>query len=324
MKSINYILLFSIFLSAQVFGQSVSYKLEKDSPLPFLKVHVDLLVCDLWSTNFVNTGSGIRADLFLNKRFSLYGGIKRAIFLDGIEADSDVFLPSKGLKTFGYTEINGYFHFKSKSEKKSIPIEISRSSNGDGRTSTVKYVTVQATSHRFLSLKGGLHNFSTSVPLRGFNIVSGDLVKHATLFSSLSDTNTINNAATNQRSTFGSIGISRKVVQNIVANSSKYGKLRSKIVSEIYFDIFLGMSTKFDDVVQDGRTYSPAFEAVKKGGWRIGWRKSWGLASMNMEFGSRPGIKGKGEDQLLSARTYMLIGVGFSLGTSFGKTGLKS
>lgn len=324
MKPTLYLLVLSLLFSVQLFGQSFNYSLVKDSPLPVLKVHVDVMSADLWSTNFANMGAGLRADFVFNRRFSVYGSYKRSVFLDAIEAEGAKFFPENGLVPHGYTELNGYFHFRSKSEKGSVKIALSTTFGSGKNKGSTKYAIVNATTHKFLSLKGGLHNFKTSMPLGGFNLQSGDLIKQSTFWSTLSDTSTIGVAATNQYSTFGAVGISRKKVHNVSASTTKYGTIRANNLSEIYFDIFLGMSTKFDDVVIEDRTFSPVFENIKKGGWRMGWRKSMNYISMNMEFGVRPGPKQKGEDMTLPTRGYMLMSFGFVLGSTFGKTGIKS
>lgn len=319
-----YSILFCFLITASAATAQSGITLAKDNPIPALKVHIDPLVFDLWSTNIANTAFGVRADYFLNDQFSFYGGYKRSVWLDGIDADATDFIPTKGIKTHDYLEVNGYWHFRNKSGKESVPMVLSQSSSrlsGNRVKTTTKYLPVTGTVRKYSSIKVGLHKFTTSLPLVGYSVESNDLVRDVSQFATLSDTSNIGAAATNQYAVFLGTGLSSKKLINLVANSSTYGTLRNRLVKEIYFDLYWGISQRFDQVQGNGRNWKPAFPTVKGGGWRFGWRKSWNIASAYMEIGARPGAK-DGVEISPGSRFYTMMGVGFAIGSTMGKAGI--
>jgi hypothetical protein len=284
----------SILLTSLIgISQDVSYKKVFDDPdkVAPLKITLDPLFYDMIGANFVNVGFGARANYSLKKIATIDLSHRIGI----VDANSE-----PGAFVHSYTEVIGTYHLKDKTSNANLPVTLSSSSNGS--TTTTKYINVPAKKRKIIGVRAGFYKSHLNLEL-GYE-------KYKTPFFGVNDAGATFTIPTDYE--FGNLskpsefktqgmntfvldfGASYKSITNLkVQTDYSRRPKKHRRENDIYFDVLVGMKTKFNDITtEDGTVWHMDNASIKKLGWRFGYIMKRGAFSYKTEFAVRPGVKG--------------------------------
>jgi hypothetical protein len=300
-------------------AQSVHYKVLYDNPYEIKKLHVHLdpFYMDLGAGN-LTMGWGARGNFYVGRLGALNLDFRRAYFdmMEKAVGDGTTnAAPVRGSKPYFYFEPGIDFNLMDKTRARSLKVTLSSSSYSSGGYTYTdeKYIMVDGTQRKVFSLHGGIAFWHTMVDIgNATGTKNNDGTTTSELFAtSSSASDTLRAGHTLMSSVIIAGGISTKSITNL-AIACDWGNRGNSILSHFYADFLFAPVITMEDVKYNNNIYKLNDGARKRTGWRLGWeyhKPNKTFMSEKIEFGSRPGMKGKGS----WGNAYLEMTVGFNL-----------